>query len=480
MSLDEFESWYRTRRYRTSSRFNTLAMMLSDLLSLVFSFAAGFALINLYDHHAINAKSFIMYWPYLPVFLCIFMFFSLYPGISLAPSEELRRIFQCSLIGHVVIVFSRYVEDRDLDAVTAAFVLSLLISSTVILSARSITRLFLSRAGVGGIPAVVYGANEMGRMIVDKLLNKRRLGYTPVLILDDDAQTGDSYRGIPIIHDTLAAPEIVRRFNIKMAIVAISHIKRADLVTLVNKSVSAFRYNILIPDFFGITTVWMSARDFDGVLGLATSQNLKIPANLFIKRCVDLFAVFTGGLLLLPFLLVIAFLVRVTSKGPALYAHTRLGLNGKKFKTYKFRTMVSGADKKLADLLERDAGARAEWEAGQKIKNDPRVTTFGRFLRSTSIDEFPQLLNVLRGEMSLVGPRPIVEAEMQKYGGDFSRIFSVKPGITGLWQISGRSDTGYADRISFDTYYLQNWSVWMDLWILHRTAGVVLKRSGAY
>ena len=142
--------------------------------------------------------------------------------------------------------------------------------------------------------------------------------------------------------------------------------------------------------------------------------------------------------------------------------------------------MVTEADKKLKDLLESDPKLKAEWEAGYKLKDDPRITGIGKFLRRTSLDEFPQLINILKGDMSLVGPRPVVEAEAEKYGEDFQRIFSVKPGLTGLWQVSGRSDTDYTERISYDTYYLQSWSIWLDLWVLYKTPWAVVQGRGAY
>jgi Undecaprenyl-phosphate galactose phosphotransferase WbaP len=422
-----------------------------------------------------------MYWPFVPIFMLFFAIFLLYPGIMMAPSEELRRFSLCSLMGHLVIIISGYIENTRLNWVTIALTASFFISVIILLTVRSITRHILSKINFSGIPAVIYGGQNMGRTIIDKLLNKNELGYVPVLILDDDKEaSGEEYRGVPVIHNTNLGPEIAQCLDIKTAIVAISHIKRKDLVHLVNHSVSAFRYNILIPDFFGITTIWMSVRDMDGIFGLASSQKLKIPMNSFIKRFLDISVVITGGLVILPFLLIITLLIRITSKGPALYTQNRIGLKGKEFKTYKFRTMVLDSDKQLQQILEKNPKIREEWNSSQKIKDDPRITKFGRFLRKTSLDEFPQLINVLRGEMSLVGPRPIVQNEISKYGEDFERIFSVKPGITGLWQVSGRSDTCYADRISFDTYYLQNWSIWMDLWVLYRTISVVLKRSGAY
>ncbi|MDR2660211.1 MAG: undecaprenyl-phosphate galactose phosphotransferase WbaP [Spirochaetaceae bacterium] len=480
MTLSDFENRYKKSFTHTSSTLTATAMVIADLAGVMLSFGAGFFFVNLYDPVAINFRSFITYWPYLPVFILVFYVFALYPGVSLAPAEELRRIFNASLISHGGVILSRYVNDKALDIISAAFFIGFLFSTLIILICRSMMRTILSKTKLGGIPAVIYGGGYTGRLITDKLLNNRSLGYVPVLILDDDEATGGNYRGIPIIHDTSLGPQIVKRFNIKMAIVAINNIKRKELVRLLNYSVSAFRYNVLIPDFFGMTSIWMSARDFDGILGLATTQRLKIGWNLAIKRALDITIVILGGIVILPFMLIIAAVIRITSPGKAIYTQTRIGQNGKCFKTYKFRTMSIDAAERLKKLLETDPDARREWEMSRKLKNDPRVTKFGAFLRKTSLDEFPQLINVLKGDMSLVGPRPIVEDEIKKYGDDFQRIFSVKPGITGLWQVSGRSDTDYKDRVSLDTYYLQSWSIWLDIWILYKTVGVVLEHKGAY
>jgi Undecaprenyl-phosphate galactose phosphotransferase WbaP len=224
----------------------------------------------------------------------------------------------------------------------------------------------------------------------------------------------------------------------------------------------------------------MSVRDFDGVLGFVTSHKLTMFWNLGIKRFMDITIVILGGIIILPLLLIIALLVKLSSPGPVLYKHTRLGINGKYFTAYKFRSMVLDADKKLEELLASDPASREQWEKNHKLRSDPRITIIGKFLRRTSFDEFPQLLNILKGEMSLVGPRPIVDAEVKKYGEDYARIFSVKPGLTGLWQVSGRSDTDYNERVSFDTYYLQSWSIWLDVWVLFKTFSVVIKGKGAY
>jgi Undecaprenyl-phosphate galactose phosphotransferase WbaP len=480
MSLNEFEVWYRTRYRRTSSALTATALIIADIMGIMISFGAGFFLVNLYDVSIINFKSFITYWPYLPVFILIFHIFHLYPGVALAPAEELSKFTIGSSIAYGGIVFSRYIEDQEFDAISAAFILSFIFCPLALMICRSCMQALFSKTKLGGIPAVIYGGGEMGRLITDRLLKSKKKGYIPVLILDDDPAVGSEYKGIPIIHDTGLGPEIVSRFRIKIAIIALPKLDQKDLSRLLNYSISAFRYNVLIPEYFGIANIWMSVRDFDGILGLATSHKLKMPWNLGIKRFMDLCFVSLFGLILLPFFLVIALLVKISSPGPVLYGHHRIGMGGRHFMAYKFRSMVKDADVLLEKLLASDPEIRAEWEANHKLRRDPRITKIGKFLRRTSFDEFPQLINILKGEMSMVGPRPIVDDEIKRYGENYRHIFSVKPGLTGLWQVSGRSDTNYADRVAFDTYYLQSWSVWLDLWVLYKTIGVVLRGKGAY
>ncbi len=333
---------------------------------------------------------------------------------------------------------------------------------------------------LGRLPAVVYGNAQTAHLLIDRLLRLRHVGYVPAVILDDDPSSGDSYNGVPVFHDIEMGPEFIKKFKIRMAIIALPEMSGTNLTHLLNHSVSAFRYTVLVPDFFGGANIWMSVRDFDGILGFVTSHKLKMAWNLAVKRLMDVTLTAIGGLIILLPLLVIAALIKLTSRGPVLYGHMRVGQNGKPFKVWKFRSMVADSKERLEELLESDPAIRTEWEANHKLKDDPRVTKIGKILRKLSLDELPQLINVLKGEMSLVGPRPIVEAEIEKYGENFGRIFSVKPGITGMWQVSGRSDTDYAERIAYDTYYMQSWSIWLDLWILYKTIGVVVRGKGAY
>jgi lipopolysaccharide/colanic/teichoic acid biosynthesis glycosyltransferase len=162
------------------------------------------------------------------------------------------------------------------------------------------------------------------------------------------------------------------------------------------------------------------------------------------------------------------------------YGQWRIGYGGRRFRAWKFRTMVVNAEQQLEMHLANSPELRREWERDHKLRNDPRVTAIGRFLRKTSLDELPQLANVLIGQMSLVGPRPIVEEEIVKYGDAFRLYLRVRPGLTGLWQVSGRNDTGYAQRVRLDMHYVRNWSPWLDIHLLARTIGVIAGQKGAY
>lgn len=209
------------------------------------------------------------------------------------------------------------------------------------------------------------------------------------------------------------------------------------------------------------------------------SMRLPPALGLGVKRAFDAAAALTLLLLLSPLMLTVALLV-MRDGGPCVFGHTRIGANGRKFKCLKFRSMVMNADAVLQELLATDPVARAEWERDFKLRDDVRITRLGRFIRRTSIDELPQLWNVVRGDMSLVGPRPVVEKELERYGDAAAYYLRVLPGITGPWQVSGRNETDYGTRISLDVGYVRNWSFVGDIVILFKTVGVVLHGRGAY
>lgn len=212
----------------------------------------------------------------------------------------------------------------------------------------------------------------------------------------------------------------------------------------------------------------------------ATAATSRVPRGGVAKR---LFDIVVGSALLfalLPLMLFVALAIFSTEQGSVLFGHNRIGYKGRKFRCLKFRSMVSNADQVLTEYLSNNPAAETEWNATQKLRDDPRITPLGRFLRTTSLDELPQLINVVRGDMSLVGPRPIVQAEVDRYGNHIHAYTSTRPGITGLWQVSGRSDVDYDRRVTLDTHYVSNWSLPGDLLILIRTVKVVFSQSGSY
>lgn len=218
-----------------------------------------------------------------------------------------------------------------------------------------------------------------------------------------------------------------------------------------------------------------------GLNYIQINNNFKSLLNSIVKRFCDIIL----SLILLPFLLliigIIAVLIKATSKGPVFYGHKRVGRDGKIFKVLKFRSMYQDADIRLKEILANNEEARKEWNTYYKLKNDPRITTIGKFLRKSSLDELPQLFNVLKGEMSFVGPRPVLQDELDKYYKELSSYYyMVRPGITGLWQISGRNELNYDMRVAKDSWYVLNWSIWLDIVILFKTPGAVFQKKGAY
>lgn len=229
--------------------------------------------------------------------------------------------------------------------------------------------------------------------------------------------------------------------------------------------------------------IGVMAQDHDFVVGAETDRRVAAeeagPVGGNFKRAMDIVIALAALALLSPIFLMVVGLLKLNNRGSVVFGHQRVGYRGRPFQCLKFQTMVSNGDQVLADHLKRNPAARLEWEADRKLRDDPRVTPIGRALRSSSLDELPQLINVLQGSMSIVGPRPIVSAEIERYGSRFSSYIACRPGITGLWQVSGRSNCVYERRVELDDAYARSWSVARDVAIMVKTAGVVISREGS-
>jgi lipopolysaccharide/colanic/teichoic acid biosynthesis glycosyltransferase len=258
-------------------------------------------------------------------------------------------------------------------------------------------------------------------------------------------------------------------------------IPRHAMVDLLEGPLAGYRRVVIIPDLLEAPSLWVRPRDIGGILGLEVSHNLLDPLARFIKRAADLSLVIGTAPVWIPALSLTAAAIWLGDRHNPFFLQERVGIRDQVFRAFKFRTMVPNSQQALQEALATDTALRREWESSFKLRKDPRITRIGAVLRRTSMDELPQLLNVLFGTMSLVGPRPLPRYHYEQLPGQCRRLRErVRPGITGLWQVSGRSDAGNAGMIRWDGYYVRNWSIWLDAVILVRTFRAVVRGDGAY
>ncbi len=458
----------------------TIATLVAgDVLTLT-ALMAGTVWVRFMLGGVFELQTYWQLWPALVLFVAVYALLGLYPGVGLSVPEEIRRVFTATTTVYLLLGSTTFLFKEAETFSRAIFLVAWVLSLVGVPLTRALLRHWFAAQPWWGYPVVIMGAGKTGEEVARAMQRQPGLGFKPVAFLDDDHTKQGECRGIPVLGGLALAPKLAREWGVRHAVLAIPGISRPRLLEVIERYGSAFPKLTLIPDLFGMASLWVSATDMGGILGLDLRHNLLQPSARWLKRGLDLMGVLVGGLLLLPLLALIALLIRLDSSGPVGFAHERLGKDGRRFRALKFRTMVQNADEVLCQALKQDPALRAEWERDQKLRRDPRITRVGAWLRRTSLDELPQLWNVLVGEMSLVGPRPIVQAEVERYGDRFSLYAQVLPGMTGLWQVSGRNQTPYAQRVALDTYYVRNWSPWLDFYLLARTVWAVLWSDGAY
>ena len=468
--------------FRRNARFfMALSLAIVDFASLIIASGAA-----LYLRFAILGRpipvEYLELTPLTLLILTIYLLGGLYAH-GLGPVEELRRL----TIATTVVFLSMATLSfwfRNTDAYSrGAFIIAWLFVIILVPFGREILRLIAIRQKLWGEPVVVIGFGVLGYEIANFLVNHPKSGLYPIIVVDRRRIDRDDPPRVPVIRaaDIIENRELVKWFEgIQTAILVVPEISETFYELIIEERAFKFSRLIIISNAQQCSSLWVRPYDIGGILGLEVGQNLLSKWQKTLKRIVDIGLVIIASPILIPFLLVITLLIRLDSKGGIFYQQTRIGYGGKPLKMWKFRTMYQNADKKLQSFLERYPELQEEWEANYKLKKDPRVTRIGKFLRKFSLDEFPQLINVVKGEMSLVGPRPIVDEEIKFYGVCYKLYTYVLPGMTGLWQISGRSDMSYKSRVNLDEYYVRNWSIWLDIYVLSRTGLVVLGGKGSY
>lgn len=475
------------------ARFVQIVLILADFLALVAAFwlAYNFRFLlptsTLFDQTAfINAEFYTrIVYLLIPVWLVLFHIFHLYDSTVLFNGhQEYTNIFNACTMGIMLVIVIMFL-DTSLQVARGWLIMAWVASILSVGIVRFIIRrvIYVLRKNAHFMmPTYIAGANPEGIAIAEQLMSNPMSGINVIGFLDNELKTGEEVLpGVAVHGPTSRAQQLVKKFGIERIIVATSGVEREAQLNMFKEFVNSDEISIwLSSGMYEMLTTGVRVQDIGSLTVVSINRVRLTGINVIFKAILDYAGAAFGLLLLSPLFLTIIIIMKLTDPGPIVYRRRVVGVGGKVFDAYKFRTMVVNADQVLRELLERDPEAREEYALHYKLKNDPRITKIGQFLRKTSVDELPQLLNVLRGEMSLVGPRMITLEEVERYGQWGLNLHTVKPGITGLWQVSGRSDITYEERVRLDMHYIRNYSIWIDLQILFQTVPSVLMSRGAY
>jgi len=418
-------------------------------------------------------------WPVIPLYLLAIASFGGYDMLLSQPQElratSLATIFIIAVLSSVTFwVRLPFFHSRAVLLLGGALLLVLLPT------AHYGTKRFFSRYDWWGFPTVFYVFEKKEAHFIRLMMLRLHICLRPVLLLlhREDSLDGETVAGIPVEDGPEYFSRPGRRFDGIFIFLGYPQ-QGSGARTVLRRAEHRFARTIILHESLNFGNQWAKPVEMGHHLGLEVVQRLLDGNRVAAKRCVDALLASALLALLSPVFLLLALAIVVNSPGPVFFRHNRLGRGGAPFRVWKFRTMVPNAATVLDKMLEVDLALRAEWEASHKLKRDPRVTRVGAFLRRTSLDELPQLFNVLAGDMSLIGPRPIIAEELDKYGEQYEMVSRVRPGMTGLWQVSGRSSLPYETRVELDTYYIKNWSFWLDLYIMLKTPWAVLRFGDA-
>lgn len=476
-----------------SVRAYALALLLSDIIAILGAFTIAYIVRVQIDSRPlisnISAIDFVsVFLLLIPFWILVFGSLGLYrPDVYQKRMREMRKLFIGSFIGILLVIGFAFVSEKPIFPARLVAVYAACITFVLLFIGREVLRRMRKvafRYGKGIQRVMIIGSGETASNIIASLEDTKTSGFNIV------ATCGTS-----------ESATAIKRFRSLES--ALGELQELDIDTIVqteifkDESHNRLVFEHALNNHVGYSFVpaeieFYSGKNtvdvLDGYPIISVSQTPLSGWGEVIKRLFDIFGACVGLILSLPIFLVVGAIIKLTDNGPIIYRHKRISRHGKVFWVYKLRSMYlkystgKAATGKSDEDIFKEMGREdliEEFRRTQKVKKDPRIMPIGRFTRTTSLDELPQLLNVLKGELSLVGPRPIVKDELKHYKKSGAVFLSVKPGLTGLWQVSGRSDLDYEDRVNLDIYYVQNWNFWLDLKILFKTIGVIINKTGA-
>lgn len=472
--------------------FARLCLVFSDMTGLVIAIALGFhirisvlpAILPIFPPERPQPLSDKIWWLLGVVIICL-AFERLYTR-RLPFWRESKRVLKAVTLAFVLVFAGVSLAKLSGEVSRTVIVITYFSALLLLPFLRYLTKSLLAAAGIWQEYVLILGIGDTAQKIAANLEKDRYLGYRIYGFLKQQEERHKTVKinsqNFRVVGDFGDAQRILAETRIRQIIISAPNLSGDELVLFTNELQPYTNSILIVPDLAGIPVVGGETEYFfdDRILAYRTKNNLANPGNQIIKRIFDIFVCLILSIVIIPILIIIAVAIKFDSKGPIIFSHNRVGYRGKDFKCYKFRTMVANSQQVLEKMLETNPELREQWQEDFKLKDDPRITRIGKILRKSSLDELPQIFNVLKCDMSLVGPRPIVRGEIHKFGAHIKEYLMVRPGMTGLWVNSGRNDVDYDERVQMETWYVRNWSLWMDISLLFRTIPVVLGRKGAY
>lgn len=484
-------------RKRSELVFSLLQLPI-DFMAILAAFVAAYALrVKIQTEHPVaHPLGFIFFLKIflliIPVWVLLFALSGLYNMSSLRGRlQEMGKVFIAVSAGVMFMIVVDFLSKNPIFPSKSVPIYAYAFSLVTVIAAREVTRGIqrsLFRKGIGVHHAVLIGSGPIAQKIAGSLKSSRDSGYKIIGVLDNarGAQRRMSPLRVDINFQNLR--NRLKNQTVDEFIQADSSLEPDEVFEIVEYAANQHVTYRFVPNQFGIFATHSELNTLAGMPMVGIKPTPLDGWGRIVKRLFDFISSLFGLIVLSPLFLLLAIIIRVTDPGPVFFKHRRLSRAGNIICVYKFRTMrqqystgqfKSKSDIEVFKILGRSDLAE-EFKRDQKVKNDPRVSRIGAFLRRTSLDELPQLWNILKGDISLVGPRPIVQKELNKYGTGRSTLLSLKPGLTGLWQVSGRNDISYEERVKLDLFYVENWSLWLDIRIILRTVLILLTRRGAY
>lgn len=465
-----------------------LALLAADLASLTLSFILAYEIRNELmplifprlsptfplSYYFLHSFFFILW-------ILVFAYEKLYTKRS-PLWDEIRSLWKSTSICFFSLMILVYLAKKEFYFSRVIIIMAWGFSLFFFPALRYLTKFLLLKSGLWQKNVLILGDGETTNLVIEGINRNRIMGYDIKGILKEKYRKNEeSIAGIPVLGGIEDLKRICQELGVRDIIIALSAPSTEKIVGLIKQAEDFAETIRIIPPTIDLITVGVEIDNLGTTLALSMKRNLDKKGNLILKMTLEYLICIFLLLLALPLMIIIALAILLDSKGPILFTQKRLGKGGRPFQLLKFRSMYINADEILEKYLATNPGIKKEWSIYKKIRgHDPRVTRVGKFLRRFSLDELPQLFNVLKGDMNLVGPRPYLEEELQGFEPFFKTISRFRPGITGLWQISGRSELPLEKRLILDEYYLRNWSLWLDFMISARTVKAILTGEGAY